>query len=176
MLHPEAPDLAGAHSGMAATDGSAGAGWIAGFGGVPATRRAYRREDDSRIAGGGEAKRAAPLREDRRDGLQAARPAGEARRVPDQDTPAAPTEGTRAAPKRGRADSTGAGASASANASDIAGGWLACGPHNAGCMQTCEQTGGENGTGHVDNGTTHDTDTVKGMTWPPIVMPSASLV
>jgi hypothetical protein len=24
---------------------------------------------------------------------------------------------------------------------DIAGGWLACGPHNAGRMQTCEQTG-----------------------------------
>jgi hypothetical protein len=103
--------------------------------------------------------------------------------MPDQDTPAAPTGGTRAAPKRGRADSTGAGASASANARDIAGGWLACGPHNAdacgphnaGRMQTCEQTGGENGTGHVDNGTTHDTDTVKGMTWAPVVMPSASL-
>ena len=33
MLHPEPPDLAGAHSGKAATDGSAGAGWIAGLGG-----------------------------------------------------------------------------------------------------------------------------------------------
>ena len=49
-----------------------GVGWGAG-------RRqdlgAYRREDDSRIAGG-EAERAAPLRRDRREGRQAARPAG----------------------------------------------------------------------------------------------------
>jgi hypothetical protein len=28
----------------------------------------------------------------------------------------------------------------------------------------------------VDNGTPDPTDTVKGMTWPPVVMPSASLV
>ncbi len=54
------------------------------------------------------------------------------------DTPAAPTEGTQAAPNRGRAGRTGAGASASANARDIAGGWLAFGPHNAGRMQAAQ--------------------------------------
>jgi hypothetical protein len=32
VLHLEAPDLAGVHIGKASTDGSAGAGWIAGFG------------------------------------------------------------------------------------------------------------------------------------------------
>ncbi len=105
-----------------------------GFGGVPATRRGTwlpERKSNSR--------RAAPLRRDRLEGLHAARPAGEARRVPDRrDTPAAPTEGTRAAPKRGRADSTGAGASVSASARDIAGGWLACGPHNAGRMRAAQ--------------------------------------
>ncbi len=30
---------------------------------------------------------------------------------------------------------------------------------------------GENGTGHVDNGTPDHTDTVKGMKWPPVVPP-----
>ncbi len=34
----------------------------------------------------------------------------------------------------------------------------------------------ENGTGHGEEGPPHPTDTVKGMTWPPVVMPSASLV
>jgi hypothetical protein len=53
----------------------------------------------------------------------------------------------------------------------------ACGPHNAGRMQTCERTGRwENGTGHGEEGTPHPTDTVKGMTWPLVVMHSASLV
>ncbi len=134
MLHPEAPDLAGVHSRKAATDGSAGAGWTAGFGGVPATRRGMwlpERKSNSRWDG---AERVVRLREDRPEGMQAARPAGGARWA--QPTAGGGgAEGTQAAPKRGRADRTGAGSSTSANARNIAGGWLACGPHDAGRMR-----------------------------------------
>ncbi len=48
-----------------------------------------------------------------------------------------------------------------------------CGPHTAANVRTdrWERTGQV-----MDNGTPDHTDTVKGMTWPPVVMPSASLV
>jgi hypothetical protein len=89
--------------------------------------------------------RAAPLRRNRREGLQAvgqagkapARTAGYGSRLTERTQP----------PKRGRAGRAGAGASASANAGLHAGvnaGHTmrdACGPHNSGRMQTCEQTG-----------------------------------
>ncbi len=38
---------------------------------------------------------------------------------------------------------------------------LVGGPHNAGRMQTCEPTGRWEKTAPSDNGTTHQTDTVK---------------
>jgi hypothetical protein len=73
---PEAPDLAGAHSGKAATDGSAGAGWIAGLRATGLRKRVTwlpERKSNSRAR---ETGRAAPLRGYRREGLQAVWQAG----------------------------------------------------------------------------------------------------
>jgi hypothetical protein len=91
-------------------------------------------------------------------------PVGKARRVPDQDTPAAPKDVTQAAPKRGRADRT--GASASANAPIIVCGWLARGHTMS--KRAHGQVVGENGTCHGEKSTTLPTDTVKAWTGPPI--------
>ncbi len=149
MLHPKAPDLAGAHSGKPATDRSAGAGWIAGFG---ARTGAYRRQDDSRLAGG--VRQNAPPRSGEtsgkgyrlsgRQGRHArGRPVLGSRRRRKGHSPR-PSAG-------GQAARALAQARAPTRARSLAASWLACGPHNAGRMQTCEQTGrwmGENGTGH----------------------------
>jgi hypothetical protein len=94
----EAPDVAGARSGKAATDGSAGAGWIAG-----------RRQDlgaCQRRLFGREVERAAPLRKDIRAGGEGrlGTAYGRAQIV------GGGSEGTQAAPKRRRADRTGAAA------------------------------------------------------------------
>ncbi len=160
MLHPEAPGLAGVHSGKAATDGSASGGWIAGRRVTGLRKRVTglrKRKSISRRWGAG---RAAPLRRDRREGLQAVGQAGKARA---RTAGSGKSEGMHTAPKRGRAGHVGAGASANANAGlhwgvnaghtmwDDAGHTMrgACGPHNAGRMQTCEQTGRWGITGQV---------------------------
>ena len=86
------------------------------------------------------------------------------------------------APKRGRAGRSCAGASASANAGVHAGvnaGHTmrdACGPHNAGRVQTCERTGRWERGRSSGHGTPDHTDTVKARTQLQRVMPSASLV
>jgi hypothetical protein len=55
VLHPEAPDLAGAHNGKAAADGSAGAGWIAGRDESRGSANESRGSaDESRLAGEGD--------------------------------------------------------------------------------------------------------------------------
>jgi hypothetical protein len=78
VLHPEAPDLAGAHSGKAATDGSAGAGWIAGRRVTGLRKRVTGLNERKSISRARETGRAAPLRRDRREGLQAVWQAGKA--------------------------------------------------------------------------------------------------
>ncbi len=139
-------------------------------------------QNESRLAGGGEPN--APPRSGETGG-KGCRPAGRRGRHA-RGRPvlwSAQTGGTQPAPKRGRAGRAGAGTSASANAGVHAGvnaGHTmldACGPHNSGRMQTCEQTtGGRDGTGHGRKGTTRHTDTVKAWTRLQRVMPSASLV
>jgi hypothetical protein len=106
----EATDLAGARMGRAATDGAASAGEnragvrVCGASSVP---NASQNASQMKVS------LAAPLRRDRREGLQAGGPAQ--------------MEGTRPALKHGRAGRTGAGASTSANLREIAGSMHACG-------------------------------------------------
>jgi hypothetical protein len=145
-------------------------GWGARFGATLSQDGATLSQDESRLAGVATG-RCALLRRDRREGRQAGRAGGEGTRAHGRVS-----ERTQPAPKRGRAGRSGAGASA--NASANAGHTMldACGPHNSGRMQTCEQTGGRDGAGHGRKGTTRHTDTVKAWTRLQRVMPSASLV
>ncbi len=113
MLHPEAPDLAGAHSGKAAIDGSASAGWIAGRRVTGLCKQACGFANESRLAGGATG-RAAPLNRDRREGRQAVWEAGKARARTAGSGKSAQTKETQPSPKRGRAGRAGGGASASA--------------------------------------------------------------
>jgi hypothetical protein len=102
--------------------------------------------------------RAALLRRDRREGLQAVGQAGKARaRTAGYGKFLSErTDGRNGTDGRQRGLACG----------------RECGPHNAGCMRAthCKpaniQVGGVNGTGQVDNGTPDHTDTVKAWTRP----------
>jgi hypothetical protein len=130
----EAPDLAGARMSRAAIDRAAVAGgWGREFGWAVQTAV---RTSGIIIVWARETGRAAPLRRDMREGLQAVGQAGKTRARPAGSGKPAQTEGTQAAPKRGRAGRAGAGACASARER---GRWrLACGPHNAGRMRATQ--------------------------------------
>jgi hypothetical protein len=113
-------------------------------------RRAQREGCDRLLTSKSRARetgRAAPLRRDRREGLQAAGQTGKARARTAGYVVGADGRDTARA-ELGRAGRTGAGVSASANAGlhwGVNAGHTmrgACGTRNAGRMQTCEQTGG----------------------------------
>ncbi len=160
------------------------------LGGVPATRRAYRREDDSRIAGGG--RQNAPPRSGetggegcrlsgRRGRHARGRPVLGSRRRRMGHSPPRPSAGEQTARAQARAPTRATSlAAACMRATRMHVGRMraTC----AGRMQTCEQTGRWDGTGHVDNGTSSAVlstcvfYTVKAWKRPPVVMPSASLV
>jgi hypothetical protein len=80
------------------------------------------------------------------------------------------SEGAQPAPTRGRTDCTGAGASASADAGEIAGGWPACGTQ----VPTSEQTGRRERTEQVmwARAPRAPRTRSRAWTWPPVLVPS----
>ncbi len=165
VVTSEAPDLAGARMERAATNGAAIAGenpagvrvWVGG------TTTGV--DDWYDCLGHAWSEPNAPPRSGEASGKGG-------RRAGRRERQARETEGTQAAPKRGRAGRAGAGASASANASAAAGGQLACmratqcgtdAAMQGACKRANRQVGRRKRHRSSDNGTTHHTDTVKGV-------------
>jgi hypothetical protein len=101
-----------------------------------------------------------------REGRQAVGQAGKARAPTVGSGKSAQTEGTQPTPKRGRAGRASAGASASANASEVACGRGCMDTMRDACKRANRQVGGterDRSCGEGHHAGTHPTDTVKGM-------------